>query len=222
MIDASTHATAAHQYLRSVVVLDDDLLPELGEDHEGDQSVLRGQQEFVSAFASSGLIAMPAVPTWSATDPDATQRFEEVGWLCGRADVIVLDWDMPNPDGDDGAGETAVRLIRLLTEPPNATLRLIVIYSRGVRDGIAARLDAELGTANNGGFWTKGPASVAVIRKAGGISDPDRDEEDPASSIEELPERLTSLFDSIISGIVPSTVVTALAASRNRAGGIIS
>jgi len=215
--DSSEVLSAAGQYLRSVVVLDDRLLLELGQDASGDQS-LEGLEEFVSSFAKAGLIAMPAVPTWTSHDDDAEDRFAEVGRLCSRSDVVVLDWDMPAPDGKV-VGATAMRLIDFLTKPPSTVLRLIVIYSHFDRDAIEATLDTALGdsTANT---WAKGATRVAIVRKQG-APDIDRDEDDPPASIAELPGRLTQLFDFVITGVVPQTVVAALAASRDRAGAVI-
>ena len=68
----------------------------------------------------------------------------------------------------------------------------------------------------------KGPTVVAVIRKPGGVRDVDRDEEDPPAAIDELPHRLVEIFNSVIDGVVPRTVVTALAVARDRAGSVIS
>ena len=136
-----------------------------------------------------------------------------------RADIVVLDWRLSRT-----TGANALPLLkRILTEDQPNRLRLIAFYTgepnhEVIRDKIADGLDSldtsdravSTGGAHRGRI-DFGACRIVIYGKPGSLAP------EPKSVVEEvaLADRLIADFSDMVEGLLPSVVLTALAAVRD-------
>ena len=162
------------------------------------------------SFAGEGMICGVVSPQQDDNDHDALVK------AVARADIVILDWRLSRTTG----ANALPLLARILTD--DHRLRLIAFYTDqpdlgAIRRKIAASLDSlsEPGRAvsdsNNGnGAIDFGPCRILVYAK----SDSRTLERGSIVEEEALAARLIADFADMVEGLLPSLVLTALAAVR--------
>jgi hypothetical protein len=166
----------------------------------------------VKAFGQLGLFATPLAPDDLADD----EFIAQIEPLALRADIVVLDWNLFDDDGRRSLALTR----RLVEDDQGARVRVLVFYTGRELDHVQQKLVSELGIPQfEQGRSTSGPLRVVVLAKADSTV---AKEGDPKASEEELPERLVSIFATEHTGILPTAVLTALAAVREQAHRVLA
>lgn len=166
------------------------------------------------AFAKEGLICSTVAPR-----EDGEEITESVIRVAERADLLIVDWQLFD---DDGEGAVAV-LTKLLVDEEASRLRLIAIYT-GESDlpviGESVKREfAERGVDFQGEHpyveLSHGHCRIVVYAKAG--TSLTKEVEDRAVGEDDIPGRLISDFADMTRGLLPSIALTCLAAVRESA-----
>jgi CheY-like chemotaxis protein len=231
--------SAARDFLRSAVVVDDDTylgLPGPSEAAETDQDptladlpVIAIPEEsateapagrldvaaVVRGFALMGIVCAALRPEPPGADdaPDAAVLKASEG-----ADLIILDWALPRDDGVQ-----AERLIRALAARPERGWLVIAVYTKSRRlEEIAAQVEdtvrSACGSAVRNGLVIKSKGLVVQI-----LAKPIEDAATGRNAVtaEELPERLVSIFAEAAGGLLSTAALRGLTALRNETLGIL-
>ena len=164
------------------------------------------------SFAGEGMVCGVVSPQRDDNDHDALAK------AVARADIVILDWRLSRVTG----ANALPLLARILTNDPRHRLRLIAFYTDeldlgAIRRKIAASLDnlSEPGrvvSASNDrkGAIDFGPCRILVYAKS------DSRTLEPRSIVKEeaLAAQLIADFADMVEGLLPSLVLTALAAVR--------
>ena len=165
------------------------------------------------SFARQGMVCGVVSPQERQNDLDALAK------AVARADVVILDWRLSRRTGAD-----ALPLLkRILTEDQPHRLRLIAFYTgerdlEAIRDKIVEGLnsidapDREVSTAGAQRSSIEfGACRIVVYGKPGSYSP------EPRNVVKEveLADRLIADFAEMVEGLLPSLVLTALAAVRD-------
>lgn len=165
-----------------------------------------------SSFARHGMICGVASPP---SDPNDTEYLVRA---VARADILILDWRLRR-----ATGENSLPLLqRILRDDQAHRLRLVAFYTGersvgGIRTEILEGLK-ELGgpyqtaapAADDPDAIQAGPCRVVVYGKPG-LPTP---EPIMIATEDELPDRLIADFANMVEGLLPSVVLTGLAAVR--------
>ena len=138
-----------------------------------------------------------------------------------RADIVILDWRL-----DRESGATALPLLRrILKEDQRNRLRLIAFYTgepAAVREQIREEIKASLQdldspkrtpsrSESDRSVIDFGACRIVVYGKPGGVQENGSDD---VISEDQLADRLIDDFASMVQGLLPSLVITALTAVR--------
>lgn len=220
----------ARRFLLTAVVVDDELSVPAGEPvRSGLEKPGRGAANRLSKSVASHPPAGKPLKvhpiTWS---------FARKGMVCGvvsprkgqddlatlvdavvRADIVILDWLLSPESGEDAS----TLLGRILKEDQAHRLRLIAFYTgepdhHEIRGRIAASISATDQAGLTGedlhGPIDVGACRIVVYAKPGSLV-PDRN---AIVKEEDLADRLIADFAGMVEGLLPSLVLTALAAVR--------
>ena len=167
------------------------------------------------SFARQGMVCGMISPSGEGNDEHHLAK------AAARADIVVLDWRL-----DRESGATALPLLcRILTEDQGNRLRLIAFYTgqpAGVREKIRDEiveglqdLDSPKGmpsrSESNRNVIDFGACRIVVYGKPGGVRESGSDDVIPE---DQLADRLIDDFASMVQGLLPSLVITALTAVR--------
>ena len=165
-------------------------------------------------FASKGMIC-------SVLKPDVGDNtIEYVEQSAKRADVFILDWDINND-----SGETARKIINMLIyldDSEYSRLRLIIIYtgepdiysiSASIKEKITNEFETDFSSDDNDFAFQKGHLRIAIFAKEETIVNPGC--EGRVLSITDLPERLSTEFAKITSGLVSNVAIESLSVLRD-------
>ena len=163
------------------------------------------------SFARQGMVCGVVSPQEGRNDHEALAR------AVARADIVILDWRLSRVSG----ANALPLLMRILGEDQAHRLRLIAFYTgepdhNAIRDRITANLNglyANSHAVTGDGQHTAidfGPCRIVVYAK------PDSGTLEPSAIVEEedLADRLIADFAGMVEGLLPSLVLTALAAVR--------
>jgi len=165
-------------------------------------------------FASKGMICSVLKPN----EGDNTIAY--VKQSAKRADVFILDWDVNND-----SGETAREIINMLIsldDSEYSRLRLIIIYtgepdiysiSASIKEKITEEFDTDFRLDDNDFAFQKGHLRIAIFAKEETIVNPGCEER--VLSITDLPERLSTEFAKITSGLVSNVAIESLSVLRD-------
>lgn len=135
--------------------------------------------------------------------------------LMDHADIVVLDWQMR---GDDGT--FALDRLRHLTND-TSRLRIVAVYTGEAElDKVADLIKSSVATELNWGgspshmLWN-GSCYVALYCKEG--TNPRSDFANRVVSEEDLADRMVGDFVTIVAGLLPAVVLTALTSVRDNA-----
>jgi hypothetical protein len=208
--------------------------------HDLDAKVL------VDAFAELGIVCAVLKATLGAVqagDPQAEGALDKLSDRTGeatrRADIVILDWNMPN---EEGTGKNAKRLIeRILTidraaenyarpDDHSRRLRLIAIYTgesdlESIRDELRVLLGSvevgKVGPIECGEYCVSaGPVTLVVYGKANPIirsGDASR-----RVTEDELPGLLQGDFARMTEGLLSNSALASLSAIRTNTHRILS
>ena len=167
------------------------------------------------SFASQGMVCGVVSPQEGQNGLDALAK------AVARADIVILDWRLSRTTGAD-----ALPLLkRILTEDQPHRLRLIAFYTgerdhEAIRDKIVDGLNnlhasdqgGSIGDAQPGRI-DYGACRIVVYGKPGSLAPK------TTSVVKEvaLADRLIAEFADMVEGLLPSLVLTALAAVRDNA-----
>ena len=167
------------------------------------------------SFARQGMVCGMISPSGEGNDEHHLAR------AVARTDIVILDWTL-----DPESGANALPLLRrILTEDQRNRLRLIAFYTgqpaaarEKIRDEIAESLqdlDSPKRTPSRSesdhSVIDFGACRIVVYGKPGGVQE---DGSDDVISESQLADRLIDDFASMVQGLLPSLVVTALTAVR--------
>lgn len=165
------------------------------------------------SFARRGMVCGVVSPQ------EGQESFDALIKAVARTDVVILDWRLSRRTGAD-----ALPLLkRILTEDQPHRLRLIAFYTgerdhQAIRDKIVDGLssldasDREVSTADaNGRSIDFGACRIVVYGKPGSFAP----EAENIVKEKELADRLIADFSDMVEGLLPSLVLTALAAVRD-------
>ena len=167
------------------------------------------------SFARQGMVCGMISPSGKGDDEHHLAK------AVARADIVILDWRL-----DRESGATALPLLHcILKEDQRNRLRLIAFYTgepaavRGqIRDEIKASLqdlDSPRRTPSRSGSDRNvidfGACSIVVYGKPSGVKE---NASDDVISEDQLADRLIDDFASMVQGLLPGLVVTALTAVR--------
>lgn len=165
-------------------------------------------------FASNGMICSVLKPN------EGDNTIEYVKKSAKRADVFILDWDINND-----SGETAREIINMLIsfdDSEYSRLRLILIYtgepdidsiSASIKEKITKEFDTDFSSDDNYFAFQKGHLRIAIFAKEETIVNPGCEER--VLSITDLPERLSTEFAKITSGLVSNVAIESLSVLRD-------
>lgn len=165
-------------------------------------------------FASNGMICSVLKPN------EGDNTIEHVKQSAKRADVFILDWDINND-----SGETAREIINMLIsldDSEYSRLRLIIIYtgepdidsiSASIKEKITEEFDTDFSLDDNDFAFQKGHLRIAIFAKEETIVNPGCEER--VLSITNLPERLSTEFAKITSGLVSNVAIESLSVLRD-------
>ena len=165
-------------------------------------------------FASKGMICSVLKPN------EGDNTIEYVKQSAKRADVFILDWDINND-----SGETAREIINMLISSDDSEysrLRLIIIYtgepdidsiSASIKEKITKEFDTDFSSDDNDFAFQKGHLRIAIFAKEETIVNPGCEER--VLSITDLPERLSTEFAKITSGLVSNVAIESLSVLRD-------
>jgi hypothetical protein len=160
-----------------------------------------------SAFARAGLVC-------SVLRPTVNERLEEeIVQASARADIVVLDWHMPDP------GTLATKVILRLLELDERTggrLRLIVIYTGRtqlppIRDELKGAHSSFEVIPDTVGLRSGNTKVIFLTKLEDGA---DEQEGSFAVPPERLPGRLVSEFAQFTGGLLPNATLAAIAGLR--------
>ena len=167
------------------------------------------------SFARQGMVCGMISPSGKENDEHHLAK------ALARADIVILDWRL-----DRESGATALPLLRrILKEDQRNRLRLIAFYTgepaavrEKIRDEIAESLedlDSPKRTPSRSGSDRNaidfGACCIVVYGKPGSVQENGPDD---VISEDQLADRLIDDFASMVQGLLPSLVITALAAVR--------
>lgn len=169
-------------------------------------------QQLVSAFARRGIVCSAiAVPNNQSPAESVENGILEAA---RRADVVILDWQMPDDDG-----KRAIRILNLLrTSGGKGRLRITAIYTGEndllhIRDTIAERMgwnpdaDGSQPRIRRGGFHV-----FLYAKEDARLTDDLKGYVLPPS---ELPRRLIQDFAGEVGGLLPNLVMASLTSVRD-------
>lgn len=221
---------AARQFLRSAVVVDDQLrsrsdegsdatasraaepiddptvveLPDLESPDQGDD--VAGEldaDQIVRAFAELGILCAAITPD-RAQDEDTA-----VSNAIARADLVVLDWDIARDEGSRALG-----WLRELADRRREGWTIVAIYTQSRRlDQIAERVNETLREA---GF--AGVESNDLVVRAAGVTVhviPKKTDRQDGVTPESLPAHLVDEFVDATSGLLSNAALRGLSALRD-------
>ena len=170
-------------------------------------------EETVAAFADYGLVSAVVRP------PERDKHLDVRHHAIGRADILVLDWDLW--PGLEDPGQTSKRIIsELLKSPHGESVRTVCIYTSDVVvDDIAAELVGEFGGRKIDEYTVHIDSMiVAVFSKPRNrsCSSADRIAEPTA-----LPAKVVEVFTNAASSLTEKFAVAALAAVRVNSGKLL-
>ena len=169
-------------------------------------------QPITWSFARRGMVCGVVSPQGGQSD------FKALGKAVARADIVILDWRLDRK----GDVEALPLLEQILKADQQHRLRLVALYTgepdqEAIRQSIAASLD-RLGapdravrTSGNNGPIDFGACRIVMYAKPGTKG---RDSSKEVSE-DELADQLIADFAEMAEGLLPSLVLTALAAVRD-------
>ena len=167
------------------------------------------------SFARQGMVCGVISPSGKGDDEHHLAK------AVARADIVVLDWRL-----DRESGATALPLLRrILKEDQRNRLRLIAFYTgepAAVREQIREEIKASLQdldspkrtparSESDRSVIDFGACRIVVYGKPGGVQENGSDD---VISDDQLADRLIDDFASMVQGLLPSLVITALTAVR--------
>lgn len=162
----------------------------------------------VNGFAEHGILC-------GVLGMDSAEDAEGLDKLMDRADIVILDWRMW---GDDGAF-TLERLRHLVGD--SGRLRIVGVYTGEANlDRITDLIKSTVATDSN---WDGSPTRilrngscyVALYCKEG--ANPPAEFRDRVVHEEDLADRMVTDFVTIVAGLLPAVVLTALTSVRDNA-----
>jgi hypothetical protein len=149
---------------------------------------------------------------------------ERVLQVSRRSDLLVLDWEINNDDGDT-ATEIIKKIIAEDRENRQGSLRLIAIYT-GEPDlaQISQKIAHTLGIEYDDGepVLSHDPARIVVYAKKDVSAAKLGSFEDRRVASEELPQRLIKDFADMTHGLVPNAAVKSLSVLRDNTYTLLS
>ncbi|TFH29324.1 MAG: hypothetical protein E4G98_04040 [Promethearchaeota archaeon] len=165
-------------------------------------------------FALKGMICSVLKPN------EGDNTIEYVKQSAKRADVFILDWKINNDDGK--TAREIINMLISLDDSEYSRLRLIIIYTRepdidsisaSIRDKITEEFDVDFSPDDNGFAFQKGHLRISIFAKEETIVNPGCKER--ILSITDLPERLSTEFAKITSGLVSNVAIESLSVLRD-------
>ncbi len=225
----------ARRFLLTAVVVDDELSVPADTPVHGELTAPRRSARARRRLTSAGPQLHPARPlkvgpiTWSfarrgmvcgvvSPQGGGQEDHEALANAVARADIVILDWRLSRSTGAD-----ALPLLkRILAEDQAHRLRLIAIYTgesehEPIRDKIAEALN-DLGTPDQAEIASDHDHITINFRACRIVvyAKPDSPTREPSTVVHEeaLADRLIADFADMVEGLLPSLVLTALAAVR--------
>ncbi|MCY3807952.1 MAG: response regulator receiver domain [Gemmatimonadetes bacterium] len=222
----------ARRFLLTAVLVDDELFVSTGPPAGGE---LKRPERSVSARPAATSAGRDSPPPWPIDIDPITRSFARHGMVCGvvtpqegqgdyediaravaRADIVILDWWLSRTP----RANALPLLKRILGEDQPHRLRLIAFYTgepdhRLIREEIAGGLgdldapDRPASTEEDGAI-DFGACRIVVYAKP----DSRTLEQSAIVAEEDLAHRLVGDFASMVQGLLPGLVLTALAAVR--------
>lgn len=167
------------------------------------------------SFARQGMVCGMISPSGKGDDEHRLAK------AVARADIVILDWRL-----DRESGATALPLLhRILNEDQRNRLRLIAFYTgepAAVREQIRDEIEEGLQdldsprrtpsrSRSDRNVIDFGACRIVVYGKPGGVQENGSDD---VISDDQLADRLIDDFASMVQGLLPSLVITALTAVR--------
>lgn len=222
----------ARRFLLTAVLVDDELFVSTGPPASGE---LKKPERSVSARPAATSAGLDSPPPWPIDIDPITRSFARHGMVCGvvtpqegqgdyediaravaRADIVILDWWLSRTP----RANALPLLKRILGEDQPHRLRLIAFYTgepdhRLIREEIAGGpgdLDApdRPASTEEDGAIDFGACRIVVYAKPESLT-VDRS---TIVSEDDLADRLIGDFADMVQGLLPSLVLTALAAVR--------
>ncbi|MEX0323802.1 MAG: response regulator receiver domain [Puniceicoccaceae bacterium] len=184
----------------------------------GSDSAEYHPRDLMESFASKGIVCALFEPDEDVEIAVDSEMFK----LCDRADIVILDWDLYNDDGEKVSRLLSNLVIQSKSVHPHQ-VRLCAIYtSRPSLHPIADSLLNNLQTSGCDNVevvegklqLTSGSTRISVLGKPVSSGRPPDDDEYTVEE-SELSDRLLSDFCELHSGLLPGMTLKGLAAIRN-------
>lgn len=230
-MDLSTEV--AKRFLHTVVFVDDqavfDEIPQptiltppkrkSNKENKSQEIILRNPHTLnvkmvMDEFASKGMICSVLKPS------EGESPLKYVEQAAKRADVFILDWKINNDDG--ATAREIIDMLISLDDSEYSRLRLIIIYtgepnidsiSISIKEKITEKFETDFSLDDNNFAFYKGHLRIAIFAKEETNVNPGC--EDRVISIPNLPEKLSTEFAKITSGLVSNVAIESLSVLRD-------